>query len=164
MADKQFKYVEFVTEIMIASNHVHLSKPDTEGEYADGKYKTYATADESFTEKFQELTQKVANDTFPGKQGVHMPWTDTNEGGTAFIFKSPKNPPRLTDAKGNPLTPDIVIRKGSCNHANATGLQLISPRISVLAARSTLHRAIKPVGSGSWKRDCVSMLHKKAMA
>ena len=45
MADKKFKYVPFVTEVMTA-RYPKLSEPDTKGEYADGKYKTEATADE----------------------------------------------------------------------------------------------------------------------
>lgn len=112
MADKKFKYVPFVTEIVVA-RYPKLSEPDTKGEYADGKYKTEATADESFVEKFQEQIQAVADAHFPGKKNLHLPWKETKEGDIAFNFKSPKKKPMLTDAKGKPLPKGAVIRGGS---------------------------------------------------
>lgn len=112
MADKKFKYVPFVTEVMTA-RYPKLSEPDTKGEYADGKFKTEATADEAYTEEFQEFIQKVADEAFPGKKNVHLPWKETKEGGIAFNFKSPKKKPHLTDAKGKPLKAGITIRGGT---------------------------------------------------
>jgi hypothetical protein len=112
MADKKFKYVPFVTEVMTA-RYPKLSEPDTKGEYADGKYKTEATADESYTEAFQEKIQAVADEAFPGKKNVHLPWKETKEGAIAFNFKSPKKKPQLTDAKGKALKLGTTIRGGS---------------------------------------------------
>jgi hypothetical protein len=107
MADKKFKYVPFVTEVMTA-RYPKLSEPDTKGEYADGKYKTEATADEDYTERFQEEIQKVADAHFAGKRNVHLPWKETKEGAIAFNFKSPKKKPQLTDAKGRALAPKYL--------------------------------------------------------
>ena len=112
MADKKFKYVPFVTEI-ITARYPKLSEPDTKGEYADGKYKTEATADEDYTERFQETIQAVADTYFAGKKNVHLPWKETKEGAIAFNFKSPKKKPQLTDAKGKALKQGTVIRGGS---------------------------------------------------
>ncbi len=111
MADKKFKYVPFVTEVMTARDPM-LNEPHTKGEYADGKYKTEATADESYTETFQEKIQAIADEAFPGKKNVHLPWKETKEGAIAFNFKSPKKKPRLLDAKGAPLLPGIIVRSG----------------------------------------------------
>jgi DNA-directed RNA polymerase len=112
MADKKFKYVPFVTEVVTA-RYPKLSEPDTKGEYADGKYKTEATADEDYTERFQEMIQKVADTYFAGKKNVHLPWKETKEGAIAFNFKSPKKKPQLTDAKGKALKQGTIIRGGS---------------------------------------------------
>ncbi|ERF79975.1 hypothetical protein JQ559_31300 [Bradyrhizobium viridifuturi] len=112
MADKKFKCVPFVTEVMTA-RYPRLSEPDTQGEYADGKYKTEATAGSDYTERLQDEIQRVAEANFPRKKHVHVPWRDTREGEIAFIFKSPKMRPELSDAKGNPLVAGIVIHGGS---------------------------------------------------
>lgn len=112
MADKTFKYVPFVTEIMTA-RYPALSEPDTEGDYADGKYKTEAIADEDYTERFQEEIQAVIDTYLTGKKNIHTPWKETKEGAIAFNFKSPHKQPVLTDAKGAPLKAGIIIRGGS---------------------------------------------------
>lgn len=112
MADKKFKYVPFVTKV-ITARYPKLSEPDTKGQFADGKYKTEATADEDYTEEFQEAIQAVADTYFAGKKNVHLPWKETKEGAIAFNFKSPKKKPQLTDAKGKPLKAGITIRGGS---------------------------------------------------
>lgn len=112
MIDSRFKYVPFVTKIMRA-RHPKLAEPDTEGEYADGKYKTEATADEDYTQRFQEEIQAVIDAHFAGKNNVHAPWKETKEGAIAFNFKSPSKKPELMDAKGNPLKAGIVIHDGS---------------------------------------------------
>jgi DNA-directed RNA polymerase len=112
MANKKFEYAPFVTEIMTARNP-KLSEPDTEGEYADGKYKTEATADGDYTERFQQEIQKVIDKYFAGKKNVHLPWRETNDGGVAFKFKSPKKKPELIDAKGDPLKAGVIIHNGS---------------------------------------------------
>jgi hypothetical protein len=112
MADKKFKYVPFVTEVMTA-RYPKLSEPDTKGEYADGKYKTEATADEAYTETLQEKIQEVVETNFAGKKNVHVPWKETKEGAIAFNFKSPKKKPQLTDAKGKALKAGTIIRGGS---------------------------------------------------
>ncbi len=79
MADKKFKCVPFVTEVMTA-RYPRLSEPDTQGEYADGKYKTEATAGSDYTERLQDEIQRVAEANFPRKKHVHVPWRDTREG------------------------------------------------------------------------------------
>jgi DNA-directed RNA polymerase len=112
MAEKKFKYVPFVTEIMAARNP-KLSEPDTKGEYADGKYKTEATADADYTERFQEEIQKAIEQNFAGKRTAHLPWKKTKDGCISFIFKSPKKKPVLVDAKGNLLKAGIIIYGGS---------------------------------------------------
>ncbi|MBR1169159.1 hypothetical protein [Bradyrhizobium liaoningense] len=112
MTDKTFKYVPFVTEVMTA-RYPKLSEPDTKGEYADGKYKTEATADEDYTERFQEEIQAVIDQHFAGKKNVHAPWKETKEGAIAFNFKSPSKKLELFDARGNPLKAGVVIHGGS---------------------------------------------------
>lgn len=92
---------------------VRASEEDTKGEYADGKYKTEATADEDYTERFQEEIQAVIDAHFAGKKNVHAPWKETKEGAIAFNFKSPSKKPDLFDAKGNPLKATVVIRGGA---------------------------------------------------
>ena len=104
MADKKFKYVPFVTEVVTA-RYPKLSEPDTKGEYADGKYKTEATAEAPYTKRFREQIQTVVD--------KHLPWKETKEGAIAFNFKSPKKKPQLTDAKGKALKQGTVIRGGS---------------------------------------------------
>ncbi|MCL2714600.1 MAG: hypothetical protein FWD68_08495 [Alphaproteobacteria bacterium] len=112
MADKQAKYIPFVTEVMTA-RYPKLSEPDTKGEYADGKYKTEATADENYTERFQAEIMKVIEANFAGKKSVHAPWKETQDGSIAFTFKSPKKKPLLMDSKGKPLPAGATIRGGS---------------------------------------------------
>lgn len=112
MADRKFKYIPFVTNVMTA-RYPKLSEPDTKGEYADGKYKTEATADEAYTEEFQEAIKAVAEAAFEGKKNVHLPFKETKEGAIAFNFKSPKKKPQLTDSKGKALKQGTVIRGGS---------------------------------------------------
>ncbi len=112
MAENKFVYVPFVTEAMTAQNP-KLSKPDTVGEYADGKYKTEAAADEAYTEHFQTQIQEVANAYFAGKKNVHFPWKEMKDGTIAFIFKSPRKQPELLDAKGVNLKHGIIIHSGS---------------------------------------------------
>lgn len=112
MTDKKFKYVPFVTEVMTA-RYPKLSEPDTKGEYADGKYKTEATADDDYTERFKAEIQAVIDTHFPGKKRIELPWKATKDGAIAFNFKSPKKQPILTDAKGELLKSGIIIRGGS---------------------------------------------------
>src|SRR4029077_3042179 len=107
-------YVPFVTEVVTA-RYPKLSEPDTKGEYADGKYKTEATADEAYTETFQEEIQAVADTYFAGKKNVHLPWKETKEGAIAFNFKSPKKNPQLTDAKGKALAPKYLSKEAAEN-------------------------------------------------
>lgn len=110
MADKKFKYIPFVTNVMTA-RYPKLSEPDTKGEYADGKYKTEATADEAYTEELQEAIKAVAEAAFEGKKNVHLPFKETKEGSIAFNFKSPKKKPMLTDSKGKPLAPKYLSKE-----------------------------------------------------
>jgi hypothetical protein len=112
MADNKFRCAPFVTEVMTARNP-KLSEPDTDGEFADGKYKTEATADEAYTVTLQEEIQALANECFAGKNNIHLPWKDTKEGEIAFMFKSPKKKPQLTDSKGKPLKAGTIILSGS---------------------------------------------------
>lgn len=112
MTEKKFKHVPFVTEVMTA-RYPKLSEPDTKGEYADGKYKTEATADEDYTERFKAEIRAVIDQHFAGKKNVHAPWKETKEGAIAFNFQSPSKKPELMDAKGNPLKAGIVIYGGS---------------------------------------------------
>jgi DNA-directed RNA polymerase len=118
MGDKEFKYVPFVTEVMTARNP-KLSEPDTAGEYADGKYKTEATADPAYTETLQQAILAVAGAYF-GSENVHLPWKETKEGSIAFNFKSPTKKPELTDAKGNPIKAGVII--GSRSLIRLTGV------------------------------------------
>jgi hypothetical protein len=112
MADKKFKYLPFVTEVMTA-RYPKLSEPDTKGQFADGKYKTEATADEDYTERLQETIQGYADEHFAGKKNVHLPWKELDDGTIAFNFKSPKKKPMLSDSKGKPLKAGISIRGGT---------------------------------------------------
>ncbi|MFX8856427.1 hypothetical protein ABTM81_19490, partial [Acinetobacter baumannii] len=73
----------------MTARYPRLSEPDTQGEYADGKYKTEATAGSDYTERLQDEIQRVAEANVPRKKHVHVPWRDTREGEIAFIFKSP---------------------------------------------------------------------------
>ncbi|PYF01680.1 hypothetical protein BJ122_11987 [Rhodopseudomonas faecalis] len=113
MPSNIIKYVQFVTEPMTARSP-HLSEPETEGAFPDGKYKTDAIAvDEAYTKAFQAEIQKVAEANFPGKTITCLPWKETKEGDTAFVFKSPKKKPDLVDAKGQPLNNGVSICGGS---------------------------------------------------
>ncbi|MDE5451922.1 hypothetical protein GWE18_03395 [Bradyrhizobium sp. CSA112] len=112
MADKKYQYVTFVTEVM-AARAPKLSEPDTMGEYADGKYKTEATASEAYTQKLQGDILAVAQQYFGRKKNLRLPWKETKEGAIAFNFKSPRKKPELTDSKGKPLKAGTRIRGGS---------------------------------------------------
>jgi DNA-directed RNA polymerase len=95
------------------SRNPKLSEPDTKGEYADGKYKTEATASEAYTQKLQVDILAVAHQYFGRKRNVRLPWKETKEGVIAFNFKSPKKKPELTDSKGKLLKAGTSIRSGS---------------------------------------------------
>ncbi|QAU43020.1 hypothetical protein [Bradyrhizobium guangdongense] len=112
MHDKTFKYVPFVTEVMTA-RRPKLSEPDMEGDYADGKYKTEATASDDYTQRFQQEIQTFIGLNFADTKNMYVPWKETKEGAIAFIFASPKKQPELVDAKGNALKQGIIIRDGS---------------------------------------------------
>lgn len=119
MSDARFKYVPFVTEIMIARNP-KLSEPDVAGPYADGRYKTEATADTAYTAILQHAISGVAFAYFGTQKNVHLPWKETKEGAIAFNFKSPTKKPELTDAKGNPIKAGVHI--GSRSLIRITGV------------------------------------------
>jgi len=113
MPNNMFKLVPFVTERVVA-REPHLAEPDTEGEYADGKYKTCGAAVEAdYCARFQSEIQAYATTCFPGKKHVHLPWRETAAGEIVFIFKAPKFKPELEDAKGKPLKAGVLIRGGS---------------------------------------------------
>ncbi len=112
MADRNYQYVTFVTQVMTA-RAPKLLEPDTRGEYADGKYKTEATASEAYTQKLQGDILAVAHRYFGRKKNVRLPWRETKEGAIAFNFKSPKKKPELTDSKGKPLKVGTRICGGS---------------------------------------------------
>lgn len=113
MPNNMFKLVPFVTERVVA-REPHLAEPDTEGEYADGKYKTCGAAVEAdYCARFQSEIQAYATTCFPGKKHVHLPWRETAAGEIVFIFKSPKKKPMLTDSKGKKLKEGTTIRGGS---------------------------------------------------
>lgn len=82
MADKTFKYVRFVTEVMTA-RHTHLSEPDTEGEYADGKYKTEATAGADYTQRFKAEIQAVSTASFNVRKAGRVSFICDNRSMTA---------------------------------------------------------------------------------
>lgn len=112
MADRKFKYKEFVTEVMTA-REPYLSAPHLIGEYADKKYKTRATASPEYTERFQEEIQAVGTACFGRRKVTFLPWWERKEGAIEFIFKSPQKPPELMDSGNAPLPQGIKIRDGS---------------------------------------------------
>ena len=126
MPVNRFNYIPFVTERMVA-RHPQLNEPDTEGEYADGKYKTEALAlEDGYTARFQAEIRAFAEASFPGKKGVPtgsegfcsdnvvlLPWGEAKAGVISFRFKAPKKKPELVDAKGKALKEGTTIRGGS---------------------------------------------------
>lgn len=114
MVDEKFNFIPFVTEVMTARNP-SLSVPDTESDFADGKYKTEAVADGKYAEAFQRTIQDIANRHFGGEKraNVFLPWKEATNGEIVFIFKSPKAKPNLVDAKGNSINRGVIIRGGS---------------------------------------------------
>jgi hypothetical protein len=91
-----------------------LSKPDTHGDYSDGKFKVElvpADADAVTVEsKFQEAAKALLRPN--GRNQPRFPIRTMKDGDIAFLFKS-KVRPEVVDAYLNPVGPDIQIAPGS---------------------------------------------------
>ncbi|WP_041797957.1 hypothetical protein [Rhodopseudomonas palustris] len=111
MADKKFKYTACVTDVLTARNP-NLSEPHTEGDFADGKYKTEAVASPEWTECFMRQVEGIISENFGRKVSVR-PWKKLEDGTVVLKFKSPKKQPVLTDAKGKPLPAGLIIKGGA---------------------------------------------------
>lgn len=96
--------VKFVTPFLTA-RHPHLSKPDTVGKYADGKFKTklVGAGDDPAVQKFMKAVDAAAEEIHGAKgKKLHKPYSiDEDTGEVTFTFKS-KYAPAIFDAKRKP--------------------------------------------------------------
>lgn len=89
-----------------------LTKPDTRYN-AEGVYKTGLELKGKAAEELKETLKEVFIEEFGAKKlsGAKLPMKDNEDGSTTFNFKS-KNPPKIFDAKGNPVKNPADLRIG----------------------------------------------------
>ena len=90
MADKKTKkHYHNITFPKGVARFPKISRPDTKGEYADGKYKTEVVLSDDDTKAMKQQLQKIAAEWFPGVKTVKLPIrTDKKDGTVSFIAKS----------------------------------------------------------------------------
>lgn len=85
-----------------------VSRPDTFGEKADGKFKTLAKiTGNAAAEKFKAKLEALAKEALPKTKKPKMPFW-TNDDGDEFLRASSKYRPLVQDAKGNDIPPKSV--------------------------------------------------------
>jgi hypothetical protein len=105
--------IAYVTPQGVA-RYAKISKPDTEGKYADGKYKTFLMFDDAGFAQFEKTLKDAAKQFFGAKVSldeVKMPYKKFDDG-TAVNFKS-KYRPAVFDAKKKKLPDDVLVGSGS---------------------------------------------------
>lgn len=91
-----------------------ISKPDTYGPKADGKYKTNVEfPDKAREEGFKTALKAKAKALMPKVKSIKYPWkTDEETGVTTFRLAS-KFQPLVFDAKNKAMSPDVLIGGGT---------------------------------------------------
>ena len=115
-------YVNLATTPVVAS-FCHLDKADVGRQYSDGKFKITLfldPADPLIAEVFKPACEKAASSEWPEgpPPGFHNPLapversTREEEIGKVKVTFKTSEAPRLTDAAGNALPADVIIRSG----------------------------------------------------
>jgi DNA-directed RNA polymerase len=91
-----------------AARRPKLSKPDTESEFADNKFKTEIVLSATDTVAFKDELMRAATKILSNCKSPNMPIKTAKDGTISFIFKS-KVRPEVADAYGNPIGPEIEI-------------------------------------------------------
>lgn len=95
---------------------VHLAEPDTEGEYADNKYKITLLIDKDSpeAERFEKLCKKAGADEFPKAKSVKLPLRDGDEKeqehfhGKYMLTAKTKKQPTTVDGKKQKVPADLI--------------------------------------------------------
>ncbi len=119
-AKRKATYQKFVTPVGTA-RYPKLSKPDTTGQYADGKYKTDLVFDEVGMSSMMKMLNEFAAKTLPDVKNPKLPVGTSKDGATTYIkFKGGLDKetglgrkPSIMDAKRNPIPADVIIGAGS---------------------------------------------------
>lgn len=99
---------EVLTSPVLELAYPKVSRPDTFGEKADGKFKTLAKiTGNPAAEKFKALLEAKAKELLPKTKKPKMPFW-TNEDGDTFFRASSKYRPLVQDAQGNDIPPKSV--------------------------------------------------------
>ncbi len=103
-------YIPGVTKVGTLS-YPKISKPDSKGEFADGKYKTdFVLEPEDAKALKADITAK-AKEIFPGATKMELPFK-VKDGEIIFRFKGSKKPV-IVDAKRQRLPEGVTVRGGS---------------------------------------------------
>jgi hypothetical protein len=92
-----------------------ITRPDTYGEYADGKFKTSFTIDDPAKAKaFKEKLTAMAKAALPSVKKPKMPWkTDEDSGEITFRSTGSQYRPAVFDGKNNPIPESVGISGGT---------------------------------------------------
>jgi hypothetical protein len=110
MADKR----ETFTVTGVIAVYPKISKPDTYGPKADGKYKTnFAFPDKKREEAFKAALKKKAKELMPKVNSIKYPWKTNEDTGETSFRSGSKYQPLVFDAKNNALPADVLIGGGT---------------------------------------------------
>lgn len=99
---------EILTSPVLELAFPKISRPDTFGEKADGKFKTLAKLTGSKAgEAFKKRIEDKAKELLPKTKKPKLPFW-TNDDGDTFLRASSKYRPLVQDAKGNDIPPKSV--------------------------------------------------------
>lgn len=115
MAAAKKKYTKTVVGAGTAA-YVHLAEPDTEGEYADSKYKITLLIDKdsSEAERFEKLCKQAGDEEFPKAKSVKLPLRDGDEKeqehfhGKYMLTAKTKKQPTTVDGKRQKIPADVI--------------------------------------------------------
>lgn len=90
------------------ANYPYITKPDTDGKFADGKFKTKLNLTKEALAKFQAEFEKAVGKT---PKGYKVPWGEKD--GQPFIIAKSKYQPKIEFANGDGLEEGQYISGGS---------------------------------------------------
>jgi hypothetical protein len=121
--------------------HPKISQPDTQGEFADNKYKTYLALDAQDMASFKSQLDAIAKaETFKVKQ-PKMPFKTLTDG-REVIRATSAFKPLAFDARKQPIREDAVIGGGSTGRISVEvynydkGLSLRLKKVQVIDLKS----------------------------